>query len=42
MGSSAGFSLLTALGAWFMRWNLAQANKKIRASENETTLFYVY
>ncbi|KAH6972032.1 MFS transporter [Ilyonectria sp. MPI-CAGE-AT-0026] len=42
MGSSAGFSLLTALVAWIMRWDLSRANKKIRASSNETTLFYVY
>lgn len=42
MGSSAGFSLLTALTAWIMRWDLARANKKIRASEDEATLFYVY
>ncbi|KAM0325044.1 hypothetical protein ACHAQA_007581 [Verticillium albo-atrum] len=42
MGSSAGFSLATTLCAWIMRMDLARANKKIRATEDEATLFFVY
>jgi hypothetical protein len=42
MGSSAGFSLACMLGAWFMRWNLQRLNRKMRQSNNEQVLFYVY
>lgn len=42
MSSSAALSLVTALGAWAMRFWLKRENAKIRASEQETTLFYAY
>ncbi|RKL19161.1 hypothetical protein BFJ68_g3436 [Fusarium oxysporum] len=42
MSSSAALSVATALGAWGMRLWLMQENKKIRQSENESTLYYAY
>ena len=42
MSSSAGLSIATAAGAWGMRFWLKSENKKIRQSEDETTLFYAY
>lgn len=42
MSSSAALSVATALGAWAMRMWLVRENRKIRQSENETTVFYAY
>lgn len=42
MSSSAALSIATAAGAWAMRFWLIRDNKKIRQSENETTLFFAY
>lgn len=42
MSSSAALSVATALGAWGMRVWLKKENKKIRASEDETTVRYAY
>jgi hypothetical protein len=42
MASSAGFSIATALLAWLAKVICKNKNKKIRASENEVTVFYVY
>ena len=42
MSSSAGLSLATLIGAWGMRVWLKRENKKIRASEQEATLYYAY
>lgn len=42
MGSSAAFSIVTALLAWWAKLILARRNKRLRASEDETTAFYVY
>lgn len=42
MGSSAGFSLATFLLAWLAKFMLVRRNNKLRASNNETTTFYVY
>ncbi|KAM0271641.1 hypothetical protein ACHAQH_009029 [Verticillium albo-atrum] len=42
MSSSAALSVLVAAGAWGMRYWLKQENKKIRQSEDETTVFYAY
>ncbi|KAF9775266.1 hypothetical protein IL306_006633 [Fusarium sp. DS 682] len=42
MSSSAALSVATAVGAWGMRFWLMQENKKIRQSENESTLYYAY
>lgn len=42
MSSSAALSVATAIGAWGMRIWLMQENKKIRQSENESTLYYAY
>ncbi|KAH7171248.1 major facilitator superfamily domain-containing protein [Dactylonectria macrodidyma] len=42
MGSSAAFSLVTAVLAWVMKIILMRENKKIRASNDETVLRYVY
>ncbi len=42
MSSSAGLSLATLIGAWGMRLWLKRENKKIRASEQEATLYYAY
>lgn len=42
MGSSAGFSLACATGAWCMKLWLIRLNKKARQSDDETTLRYAY
>lgn len=42
MGSSAAFSIMTALLAWWAKLILARRNKRLRESEDETTTFYVY
>lgn len=42
MSSSAALSVATAAGAWAMRFWLVSENKKIRRSEDETTVFYAY
>ncbi|KAH7069338.1 major facilitator superfamily domain-containing protein [Paraphoma chrysanthemicola] len=42
MGSSAGFSFLCALLAWGMKVDLVRRNRKLRRSDNETKVFYVY
>ncbi|KAM0347470.1 hypothetical protein ACHAO7_011638 [Fusarium culmorum] len=42
MSSSAALSVATAIGAWAMRFWLIKDNKKIRQSENESTLYYAY
>ncbi|OJD39847.1 major facilitator superfamily transporter [Diplodia corticola] len=42
MGSSAGFSFLCFVCAWIMRLALKRKNKKMRQSQDETTLFYAY
>lgn len=42
MGASAGFSLATFLLAWLAKFMLIRRNNKLRASNNETTIFYVY
>lgn len=42
MSSSAALSVVTAAGAWAMRFWLMHDNKKIKQTENEATLFYAY
>ncbi|KAL8303360.1 hypothetical protein RB601_007867 [Gaeumannomyces tritici] len=42
MGSSAGLSVATVIGAWAMRFWLQHMNKKIRRSDDEAVLFYAY
>jgi hypothetical protein len=42
MGSSAGFSIVTAGLAWAMKFWLMRINKKIRQSEDENRLAYAY
>lgn len=42
MSSSAAFSFATAGSAWIMKLWLMRVNRKIRMSNNETTLFYAY
>lgn len=42
MASSAGFSIATAALAWLAKVLLIKKNKKLRASEDETQVFYVY
>lgn len=42
MASSAAFSIATALLAWLAKVLMLRRNKKIRASDNEATIFYVY
>jgi hypothetical protein len=42
MSTSAAFSLLTALAAWGLKFDLKRANKKIKQTENEATLYYAY
>lgn len=42
MASSAAFSIATALLAWLAKVLMLRRNKKIRASDNEATVFYVY
>ncbi|KAI9150830.1 MFS transporter prlL [Paramyrothecium foliicola] len=42
MGSSAGFSIATALLAWLAKIILIRRNNKLRPADDETTTFYVY
>lgn len=42
MGSSAAWSVITALIAWVVKLIFKARNKKMRASDDETTVFYVY
>lgn len=42
MASSAAFSIATALLAWLAKIIMIRRNKKLRQSEVETTVFYVY
>ena len=42
MSSSAVLSIITVMGTWAMRFWLKRENKKIRASEDEATLYYAY
>lgn len=42
MSSSAAFSIATACGAWAMKLWLLKLNEKIRRSDNETILKFVY
>jgi hypothetical protein len=42
MLSSAGFSIATAAFAWLAKFILVRKNKKLRASEDETQVYYVY
>jgi hypothetical protein len=42
MASSAAFSIATALLAWLAKAILVRRNRKIRASDDEATIFYVY
>lgn len=42
MASSAAFSIATAALAWVARIIMKRRNAKLRASSDETTVFYVY
>lgn len=42
MLSSAAFSAATAATAWLAKFLLVRKNRALRASENETQLYYVY
>ncbi|KAF7557915.1 hypothetical protein G7Z17_g231 [Cylindrodendrum hubeiense] len=42
MSSSAAFSIATAALAWLAKIIMLRRNKKLRASDDETTNFYVY
>ncbi|KAK8100392.1 major facilitator superfamily domain-containing protein [Apiospora kogelbergensis] len=42
LASSAAFSIACAAGAWYMKWLLVRANRKICQSNSEATLFYAY
>ncbi|PVH95490.1 MFS general substrate transporter [Periconia macrospinosa] len=42
LGSSAGFSMATALLAWVAKIVLMRKNKKMKESDDETSVFYVY
>lgn len=42
MGSSAGFSIATALLAWWAKIIMLRRNKKLRQSDDETMVFYVH
>lgn len=42
LGSSAGFSVATALLAWVAKMVMLRRNRKLRANDQETTVFYVY
>ncbi|KAF2876434.1 MFS transporter [Massariosphaeria phaeospora] len=42
LGSSAGFSVATAALAWLARIIMKRRNRKLRESDNETLVFYVY
>ncbi|KAH6662952.1 hypothetical protein F5X68DRAFT_237607 [Plectosphaerella plurivora] len=42
MASSAAFSAASAILAWVMRWMLIKENRRIRRSNDESTIFYAY
>ncbi|KAH7125945.1 major facilitator superfamily transporter [Dactylonectria macrodidyma] len=42
MGSSAAFSIATAALAWLVKILMLRRNKRLRASDDETTNYYVY
>jgi hypothetical protein len=42
MGTSAGFSLATAAGAWVMKFWLMRLNKRIHQTEDETIVKFAY
>lgn len=42
MGTSAAFSMVTAITAWGMRWDLIRTNKKMRANGTDVKNFYAY
>ncbi|ORX97617.1 major facilitator superfamily domain-containing protein [Clohesyomyces aquaticus] len=42
LGSSAGFSVATAALAWLAKFLMMRRNRKLRESDNETSVFYVY
>ncbi|KAE9974876.1 hypothetical protein EG327_008628 [Venturia inaequalis] len=42
LGSSAGFSVATAMTAWLVKILLKRKNAKLRRSEDETTPFYIF
>ncbi|KAM0343933.1 hypothetical protein ACHAPU_007987 [Fusarium lateritium] len=42
LSSSAAFAVACIGGVWLMRWMLIRANRKIRQSDSEATLFYAY
>lgn len=42
LGSSAGFSMATAALAWVAKFIMIRRNRKLRQSNDETTVFYVY
>lgn len=42
LGSSAGFSVATALTAWLAKILLKRRNAKMKRSNDETNIFYVY
>lgn len=42
MGSSAGLSLSAAILAWLVRVILIRRNQKLRASDADVKVFYVY
>ena len=42
MGTSAGFSLITALMGWVMRIDLMRTNKRMREAGWDTKNFYAY
>jgi hypothetical protein len=42
LGSSAGFSVATAVLAWMAKVWMVKRNRKLRQQDAETTVFYVY
>ncbi|KAM5347813.1 hypothetical protein ACJ41O_007637 [Fusarium nematophilum] len=42
LASSAGFAVACAAGVWVLRFMLMRANRKIRQSDSEATLFFAY
>ena len=42
LGTSAGFSIATAMLAWLAKFLLIRRNKKLRSSEDEVTNYLVY
>ncbi|KAF2737794.1 MFS general substrate transporter [Polyplosphaeria fusca] len=42
LGASAGFSIATAALAWLAKFIMIRRNRKLRESDNETSVFYVY